>query len=72
MPTGSRDARSQCRADGQKAGAFTVDSNDDAANAVFGAILLGVLGRSMTGADATDPRFQQQLTDQAVRGILTR
>jgi hypothetical protein len=39
---------------------------------VFGAILLGVLGRCMTGADATDPRFQQQLTDQAVRGILTR
>jgi AcrR family transcriptional regulator len=59
-------------ADGWKAGDFAVDDIADAANAVLGAVLLGVLGRSMSGADATDPRFRQQLTEQAVRGVLTR
>lgn len=57
---------------GRAAGAFTVDNAADAANAMLGALLLAVLGRSMTGADPTNPRFQRQLTEQAVRGILTR
>ncbi|MGP4030301.1 TetR/AcrR family transcriptional regulator [Actinomadura sp. 3N407] len=56
--------------DGRNAGAFTADDTADAANAIIGAVLLGVLGRSMTGADATDAQFQQQLTRQAVRGVL--
>jgi TetR/AcrR family transcriptional regulator len=56
-------------ADGHNAGVFAVDDTADAANAVLGAILLGVLGRSMSGADPTDPRFQRQLTQQATRGV---
>lgn len=56
--------------DGRDAGVFTADDTADAANAIIGAVLLGVLGRSMAGADATDARFQQQLTQQAVRGVL--
>jgi TetR/AcrR family transcriptional regulator len=56
---------------GCKAGAFTVDSTADAANAILGALLLAVLGRSMSGADPTDPRFRKHLTEQTVRGILT-
>jgi TetR/AcrR family transcriptional regulator len=57
--------------DGRKAGVFTLGNPADAANAVLGAILMAVLGRSMSGADPTDRRFQQHLTDQVVRGILT-
>ena len=57
---------------GRTGGAFTVDSTADAANALIGALLLAVLGRAMTGADPTDPRFQRQLTEQTVRGLLTR
>jgi AcrR family transcriptional regulator len=57
-------------ADGGKAGAFAIDDIADAANAVLGAVLLGVLGRSMAGGDATDRQFQQRLTEQVVRGIL--
>lgn len=56
--------------DGRNAGAFTADDAADAANAIIGAVLLGVLGRSMTGADAADARFRQQLTRQAVHGVL--
>jgi AcrR family transcriptional regulator len=56
---------------GRETGAFAIDNVADAANALLGAVLLGVLGRSMSGADATDPAFQRQLTEQAVRGVLT-
>jgi len=57
--------------EGQKTGAFAVDDVADAANAVLGALLLAVLGRSMAGADPTDPRFRQHLAKQAVLGVLT-
>jgi AcrR family transcriptional regulator len=53
-----------------KAGAFALDDVADAANAVLGALLLGVLGRSMSGSDPTDPAFREQLTNQTVRGLL--
>ena len=49
---------------------FTVDGAADAANAIMGAILLAVLGRSMAGEDPTDPAFRQRLTEQVVRGVL--
>lgn len=58
--------------EGAQAGAFAVDNIADAANAVLGAVLLGVLGRSASGGDATNPQFRQQLTDQTLRGILVR
>ena len=58
--------------DGCKAGAFAVNDVADAANAILGAVLLAVLGRSIAGADPSDPQFRQQLTEQAIRGILTR
>jgi len=57
---------------GRETGAFAIDNIADAANALLGAVLLGVLSRSMSGADATDPAFQQQLTEQVVRGVLAR
>jgi AcrR family transcriptional regulator len=57
-------------ADGSTAGAFAVDDVGDAANAILGAVVLAVLGRSMAGADTTDRRFRQHLTEQAVRGVL--
>jgi TetR/AcrR family transcriptional regulator len=58
-------------AEGRKAGIFAADDIGDAANAMLGALLLAVLGRSMAGADATDPSFQNHLTEQTIRGILT-
>jgi hypothetical protein len=57
-------------ADGRSAGAFAVEDVADAANAVLGAILLGVLGRSMSGGDPTGQGFRRQLTEQAIRGIV--
>lgn len=57
-------------AEGRKAGAFAVDDPGDAANAILGAVLLAVLGRSMTGADAADARFRRHLVDQIVQGVL--
>ncbi|MDP4503738.1 TetR/AcrR family transcriptional regulator [Nonomuraea turcica] len=59
-------------AEGRKTGAFDVDNVADAANTMLGGLLLGVLGRSMAGADATDPTFRALLTEQTVRGVLTR
>lgn len=59
-------------AEGRNASAFTVDNPADAANAILGALLLAVLGRSMSGADPADPRFQRHLVEQTVRGVLTR
>jgi len=55
---------------GRQSGAFAIDNVADAANALLGAILLGVLGRSMSGADPTDPAFQRQLSEQAVQGVM--
>jgi TetR/AcrR family transcriptional regulator len=43
----------------------------DAVNAILGGLLLAVLGRAMTGADPTDPRFRQHLADQLLRGVVT-
>jgi TetR/AcrR family transcriptional regulator len=54
------------------AGVANVHNVADAANAVLGALLLAVLGRSMAGTDPTDPRFHQHLTDQILHGILAR
>ncbi|MFI7128891.1 TetR/AcrR family transcriptional regulator [Nonomuraea sp. NPDC050153] len=59
-------------AEGRKTGAFAVDDIADAANAMLGGLLLAVLGRSMAGTDAADPTFRHQLTEQTIRGILTR
>lgn len=68
----------QLLAEGRKAGPFTgTDDTDtegtaDAANAVIGALLLAVLGRSLSGTDPTDPLFRARLTAQAVQGVLAR
>jgi TetR/AcrR family transcriptional regulator len=59
-------------AEGRKAGAFAVNDPADAANAILGALLLAVLGRSMSGNDPTDPRFRRHLVDQTIRGVLAR
>lgn len=57
--------------EGRKAGVFAIDDVTDAANAILGAILLGVLGRSALGANPTDATFRRRLTEQAVRGVLS-
>ncbi|WP_129788299.1 TetR/AcrR family transcriptional regulator [Promicromonospora panici] len=56
--------------EGAESGVFTADDVADAGNAAMGALLLGVLGRSMSGADTTDAGFQQRLAEQVVRGVL--
>jgi AcrR family transcriptional regulator len=53
-------------------GPFAVGNVTDAANAILGAVLLAVLGRSMTGADPADADFRRQLADQLLRGVLSR
>ncbi len=58
--------------EGRAAGAFAVESTADAANAVLGALLLAVLGRSMAGGDPTEPRFRERLVEQVVGGVLAR
>jgi TetR/AcrR family transcriptional regulator len=55
--------------EGQAAGEFAFDSVADSANAILGALLLAVLGRSMSGGDAADPVFQKEITRQLVRGV---
>lgn len=52
------------------AGAVALPDVDDAAYAIVGGVLLGVLGRSMAGADATDAHFRDRLVDQVTRGVL--
>jgi TetR/AcrR family transcriptional regulator len=49
---------------------FAVHNVADAANAILGAALLAVLGRSMAGADPTDPAFRRHLIDQILLGVL--
>jgi hypothetical protein len=56
---------------GRDVGVFAVEDPADAANAILGGLLLAVLGRAMTGADPTDPRFQQHLVDQMLRSVVT-
>ena len=56
---------------GRDAGVFATEDPADAANAILGGLLLAVLGRAMTGADPTNPRFRQHLVDQVLRGVLT-
>jgi AcrR family transcriptional regulator len=58
-------------AHGWDAGVFAAGDPADAANAILGGLLVAVLGRAMTGADATDPRFRQHLVDQMLRGVVT-
>ncbi|MFC4111941.1 TetR/AcrR family transcriptional regulator [Nonomuraea zeae] len=55
--------------EGSRAGVFTTGEVSDAANAILGAVLLGVLGRSSSAA--ADDAFCRCLTDQVVRGVLT-
>jgi len=50
----------------------TNDDTADTANAILGALLLAVLGRSMAGADPADPEFRQRLTDHVLHGVLPR
>lgn len=57
-------------AEGRAASVFDFDDVTDAANAIVGAVLVGVLGRAMSGADTTEPRFRDCLTEQIVRGVL--
>jgi TetR/AcrR family transcriptional regulator len=56
---------------GHEAGLVAAGDPADAANAILGGLLLAVLGRAMTGADPTDPRFRQHLADQLLRGVVT-
>jgi AcrR family transcriptional regulator len=55
---------------GRAGNAFAIENVADAANAILGAILLGVLSRTLSGADATDPAFQRQLAEQVVQGVM--
>ncbi|RPF20394.1 TetR family transcriptional regulator [Myceligenerans xiligouense] len=57
-------------AEGAAAGVLAVEDVADASNAVLGALLLGVLGRSASGADATDGAFHRRITQQILRGVL--
>lgn len=60
-------------ADGRRTGAFSVACDTaDAANAVVGALLMAVLGRSLSGADPADGDFRRHLTTQITRGVLAR
>ena len=56
---------------GRDAGAFAVEGPTHAVNAILGGLLVAVLGRVLTGADPTDPRFRQHLVDQMLRGVVT-
>jgi TetR/AcrR family transcriptional regulator len=56
---------------GRDAGVFAPGDPADATNAILGGLLLAVLGRAMTGADPTDPRFRQHLADQMLRSVVT-
>lgn len=56
---------------GCDAGVFAAGDPADAANAILGGLLLAVLGRAMTGADPTNPRFRQHLVDQMLRSVVT-
>jgi TetR/AcrR family transcriptional regulator len=55
---------------GRDAGVFAIEDPADPANAILGGLLLAVLGRALTGADPTDPRFRQRLVDQMLHGVV--
>ena len=57
-------------AEGRQDGVFAIDDVGDAANAILGGVLLGVLGRSMAGGDTSEAGFRDRLSEQAVRGVL--
>lgn len=57
--------------EGRAAGTVSVPDAGEAANAVLGAMLMGVLGRSTGGAATTDPAFQERLVEQLLRGVLS-
>jgi TetR/AcrR family transcriptional regulator len=57
-------------AQGRDAGVFAAPDPADATSAILGGLLLAVLGRAMTGADPTDPRFRQHLVDQMLAGVV--
>jgi AcrR family transcriptional regulator len=59
-------------AEGRDAGIIHADDIADAANAILGALMLAVLGRSMAEADPADPQFHQHLTDQLLRSVMPR
>jgi hypothetical protein len=58
-------------AHGRDDGVLAAGEPADAANAILGGLLLAVLGRAMTGADPTEPRFRQHLAYQLLRGVMT-
>jgi hypothetical protein len=76
VPATIRSSRAGTRAvrevltQGRDAGVLALEDPADAANAILGGLLLAVLGRAMTGADPTDPRFRQHLVDQMLRGVV--
>ena len=59
-------------AEGRTAGVIHAEDIPDAANAMLGALLLAVLGRSVAEADPADPRFHERLADQLLRSVLPR
>jgi AcrR family transcriptional regulator len=54
---------------GVAAGEVVAPDPVDAANAVLGALLLGVLGRAMQGQDPADVAVRQRLVAQVLRGV---
>jgi hypothetical protein len=56
--------------EGRDAGVFAAADPADAINAILGGLLVAMLGRAMTGADPTGPRFRQHLVDQMLRGVV--
>jgi len=54
---------------GVAAGEVVAPDPVDAANAVLGALLLGVLGRAMQGQDPGDVAVRQRLVAQVLRGV---
>jgi TetR/AcrR family transcriptional regulator len=59
-------------AEGRTAGIIHADDIADTANAILGALMLAVLGRSMAEADPADPQFHERLSDQLLRSVLPR
>lgn len=55
--------------EGRAKGVFAFAHAGDAANAILGGVLMGVLGRAMAQQDPTDASFAEGLADQVVRGV---
>lgn len=62
-----RELLTECAA----SGSVEVDDAADTANALLGALLHAVLGRTMSETDPTDPVFLRRLSDQVLHGVLT-